>query len=248
MSPEDLARQAESYIERSLGAESSLRGTLADEGLRLSGALERASNDLGYSKATEFSPWIPTLDLLGAKVALLSGGPLGLATRRYDEIWGFGRCGSNQHDQQREYHRFRIEYLAGPNLLELVRESWAWALPTVVDIWAMSLFGNLLVECGNGTIWRVQPETRRALHVTRVQEGLYPRFRDEAFRREWEAESRVDAARQALGDLGVGQCFALPSAPVGSREVSTDGMSIVSIREWLTRSGEEGRRNGERAP
>ena len=44
------------------------------------------------------------------------------------------------------------------SVLEVLRTKWAWALSGVTRIRAQNRFGNVLVELGDGSIWRVCPE------------------------------------------------------------------------------------------
>jgi T6SS immunity protein Tdi1, C-terminal len=241
----DLEQLGALWVKRYLGAGDGSQRGLVDSGEKLAHRMRRAAMDLGMSRATEFDPWIWRLDLMAAKVALLALGPAGERLRFFENPWGYHQYHGSKHvGQVRDYHRFRIEYIAGEGLVELVRGAWGWALPEPVGIVTMSLFGNLLVECEGGTIWRICPEDLEAEHVTRLVEGLEPRFRDEAFRTDWEAQPWVKAAREALGPLGAGQCYGFKRWPVLGAEYAVENMVIKSTREWIELSGEAAQKVG----
>ncbi len=237
---EALAARGEAYVARFLSASERQRSRMVDDGIQLSRELGRAAMELGFDKATEFSPLISTYELLRGKVALLAEGPFGRTARYFDGRWD--GIDGDERGVSRRYHRFRIDYLAGPNLLQCVEESWGWALPALVDLWAMNWFGDLLVECANATVWRIRPEALTAQHVTRVAEGLGPRGRDVTFRKEWEVADWVETARAKLGDPGVGQCFAFGTLPTTGDRHGSENLVVRPIRQWLSESGDRARR------
>lgn len=69
---DDVKAAGERFLSEYREADSQLHGILRQKGRKLALELRSAAIALGMNKATEFSPDIPTLILLAAKVAWLS--------------------------------------------------------------------------------------------------------------------------------------------------------------------------------
>ena len=131
---------------------------------------------------------------------------------------------------------------SGPEglLLEVLRSTWAWLLPDPVRILMQNAFGNMLVACHDGTLWRVIPEALTAKKI-RDDKNFLAAFEDEAFREDWLLEGVADAALAALGPLREGQCYAFKTWPIMGGAFTPDNMYVATMTEWLGVSGEVGK-------
>jgi gamma-glutamylcyclotransferase (GGCT)/AIG2-like uncharacterized protein YtfP len=125
--------------------------------------------------------------------------------------------------------------------LDILRAKWAWALPEPMRVIARNPFGNLLVEAGDGSVWRVCPEDLAASRVAEAAGDLAARWADEEWRGDWAVESWVEAAASRLGPLGPDQCYGFRIWPVLGGEYGPENMAIKSTAEWLAASGDLGR-------
>lgn len=131
---------------------------------------------------------------------------------------------------------------SGPDglLLEVLRRSWVWALTDPVHILMQSAFGNILVACHDGTLWRVIPEELAAKKI-RDDKNFIAAFEDEEFRTDWFLEGVADAALAALGPLREGQCYAFKTWPIMGGSFTPDNLYIATTMDWLSLSGNVGK-------
>lgn len=125
-------------------------------------------------------------------------------------------------------------------ILEVLRQVWAWALNDPTQVLMVNAFGNVLVTCHDGTLWRVIPEELTARKI-RDDKNYLAAFEDEQFREDWLFEGVTDAAGAALGPLGEGQCYAFKTWPIMGGPFTPDNMYVATTTEWLGVSGEVGR-------
>jgi len=236
---EDLEKLGQLHIERMLGAGEFSRKGLADAALTLAGELRHHAMDLGMSKATEFSPWIWRLDLVASKLAFLALGPAHEKLHHYEGQWGVDRYhGTKNHGRLRSYHQFRIAYLAGEGLLDLVQQAWGWALQPVVEVVALNLFGNVLVTCEGGSIWRICLEDLQVERIGDTFETLHYKYRGDEPKEDWLVTPWVEQARETLGPLEMGQCYGFDIWPALGGSIDVENMSIKPTREYLALSGD----------
>ncbi|MFO0706618.1 MAG: DUF1851 domain-containing protein [Nitrospira sp.] len=124
-------------------------------------------------------------------------------------------------------------------VLEILRRKWAWALEDPTQVLMVNPFGNVLVTCHDGTLWRVIPEELAARKV-RDDMNYLAAFGDEQFREDWFFEGVAEAAKIALGPLQEGQCYAFKIWPVLGRPFTPDNMYVATTAEWLGASGDVG--------
>lgn len=124
-------------------------------------------------------------------------------------------------------------------LLEILRRGWAWVLDDPTQILMVNAFGNVLVTCHDGTLWRVIPEELTARKI-RDDTNYLAAFEDEQFREDWFFEGVTDAAEAALGPLEEGQCYAFKIWPILGRPFTPDNMYVAATAEWLAVSGDIG--------
>lgn len=131
---------------------------------------------------------------------------------------------------------------SGPEglLLEMLRSTWAWVLTDPVHILMQSAFGNMLVVCHDGTLWRVVPEELTARKI-RDDKNFVAAFEDEEFREDWFLEGVAEAALAALGSLREGQCYAFKTWPIMGGSFTPDNLYIATTTDWLGLSGDVGR-------
>ncbi len=125
-------------------------------------------------------------------------------------------------------------------LLEILRQQWAWAFEDPTQILMVNVFGNLLVACHDGSLWRVIPEELTARKI-RDDKNVLAVFEDEAFREDWFLEGVADAALTALGPLHEGQCYAFKMWPSLGGTFHPENMYLARMTEWLGVSGDVGR-------
>src|SRR5262245_8706126 len=125
-------------------------------------------------------------------------------------------------------------------LIAILREHWHWALPNPMRVIAINAFGNLLVELGDHSVWRVCPEDLEAKRVAESVAQLTTSMTDEDFALDWTAAAWCEAAVAALGPLGPGQCYGFRVWPVLGADYSADNMVIKNLADWLAASGHVG--------
>jgi hypothetical protein len=143
-------------------------------------------------------------------------------------------------------HRDVLHWSEGPGLpassvLDVLRASWSWVLSGALRVLAQNSFGNVLVELGDGSIWRVCPEDLDISKVAESEGGLAERWADPEFQADWTVESWVEAAESALGRLEEGQCYGFKIWPVLGGTYEVENMAIKSMLEWLAVSGDAAR-------
>ena len=124
-------------------------------------------------------------------------------------------------------------------LLEALRRNWAWILDDPTQVLMVNAFGNVLVTCHDGTLWRVIPEVLTARKV-RDDKNYLAAFDDEKFREQWFLEGVADAAEAALGSSREGQCYAFKIWPIMGGGFTPDNMYLATTTEWLAVSGDVG--------
>ncbi len=124
-------------------------------------------------------------------------------------------------------------------ILEVLRRRWTWALDDPTQVLMVNAFGNVLVTCHDGTLWRVIPEELTARKV-RDDRNYLAAFEDEKFREDWLFEEVVAAAQETVGPLGEGRCYAFKSWPIMGGPFTPDNMYVATTTEWLAVSGDVG--------
>jgi hypothetical protein len=102
-------------------------------------------------------------------------------------------------------------------------------------------FGNVLVELGDGSIWRVCPEDLETSKVAESENELAELWENPEFQTDWTVDSWVEAAESALGRLEKGQCYGFKIWPVLGGTYEVENMAIKSMMEWLAVSGDAAR-------
>jgi hypothetical protein len=127
------------------------------------------------------------------------------------------------------------------SLLEVLRASWSWVLVQPTRVLARNRFGNVLVELGDASVWRVCPEDLTATEVATSVAALDTLWADEEFQTDWAVEAWIEAAESALGPLGENQCYGFKVWPVLGAPYEVENMVIKPVSEWLAVSGDVGR-------
>ncbi len=112
-------------------------------------------------------------------------------------------------------------------LIEEISRSWGWTGLVPLRIVKRNLFGNLLVEHENGTVWRITPEELTCELVTDSVHSLPALFSEAEFHEDWEMEGLVHRAELAAGRLEDSEayCLQLP-IPLGG---NYNAESIVKL-------------------
>lgn len=127
----------------------------------------------------------------------------------------------------------------GP-ILEILRDDWSWALPQPLRIVAINPFGNVVVSCVDGHLWRVCPEELQTVELA-AGEDFNGLLADTDFREDWEFAEPAAAAAAALGPLAIGQCYGFKVWPVLGGGYDEGNYVIKLLEEWLSASGQVGR-------
>ncbi len=127
----------------------------------------------------------------------------------------------------------------GP-VIEVLRRLWTWVLPDPVRIVARNPFGNVVVACADGSLWRVCPESLSAEKVSN-KSNFESVLEDEEFREDWLFEGFEAAAQASLGPVGEGQCYGFKIWPVLGGAYTPDNFAIKTLTEWLAVSGDVGK-------
>jgi hypothetical protein len=127
------------------------------------------------------------------------------------------------------------------SILEVLRANWSWAFSEPTRVLERNPFGNLLVEVGDGSIWRVCPEDLTASQIAASAADLAAVTQDEEFQTDWDPEAWIEAAEEALGPLGPHQCYSFKIWPVLGASYDVSNMAVMPILEWLAASGDVGR-------
>ncbi len=123
-------------------------------------------------------------------------------------------------------------------LLGILRRDWTWALPNPLDVIAVSAFGNVVVACADGELWRVCPEELRADRLG--ERNFDSLLAMDEFRQDWLCEQWVAEARSSLGDLDEGECYGFKIWPLLGGAYSEENFAIKPLSEWLAVSGDVG--------
>lgn len=131
---------------------------------------------------------------------------------------------------------------SGPDgpVIEVLRRLWTWVLPDPVRIVARNPFGNVVVACADGSLWRVCPESLSAEKFSN-KSSFESVLEDEEFREDWLFEGFEAAAQASLGPVGEGQCYGFKIWPVLGGAYTLDNFAIKTLTEWLAVSGDVGR-------
>ena len=125
-------------------------------------------------------------------------------------------------------------------LLIILRREWAWLLPNPICIIAINPFGNVVVKCADGELWRVCSEELSAEKLAGGRD-FAALLADEVFREDWLCEAWVISARATLGDVGDGECYGFKIWPKLGGVYSADNFAVKKITEWLAVSGDVAR-------
>ena len=134
------------------------------------------------------------------------------------------------------------------SVLEVLRTKWSWALSDATRILAQNRFGNVLVELGDGSIWRVFPEDLMASKVAASEAEIAGLWTDREFQADWTVGAWIELAEPSLGPLKEGQCYGFKLWPVLGGTYEVENMAIKSMLEWLAVSGDVGRQAKDLPP
>ena len=129
---------------------------------------------------------------------------------------------------------------ADVQLLDVLKKDWAWALPDPARVVAINPFGNVVVACADGSLWRVCPESLSADKISN-ESDFAAVLADEEFCEDWLFDGPVTAAHSSLGPFGDGQCYGFKIWPALGGAYTPDNFAIKTLTEWLAVSGDVGR-------
>lgn len=123
------------------------------------------------------------------------------------------------------------------DLLEVVREAWAFTGLDAVRVEDVNSFGNLLFEDVAGAYWRICPEELACSNVAASAEELAELRATEDFRVDWAMAPLVQDAQRHLGPLKPGQCYHLVRpVPLGG-SYGIENTRVIAMDEWLWTAG-----------
>ena len=129
----------------------------------------------------------------------------------------------------------------GPSVIEALSEEWAWILPPINQVLAVSSMGNVFVECNDQSYWRVCPEELTAETVARTSEELDALYSSTEYKKDWEMANLVTDLIESYGDPLIGECFGLTIPAVLSGEYSIDNIRRRGLYEHLRFTGDVAR-------
>ena len=116
----------------------------------------------------------------------------------------------------------------------------AWALPDPMRVVSVNPFGNVVVACKDGSLWRVCPEELSAERIA-LEPNFETLLKDEEFLEDWMLEELAAGAKATLGIPNSEQCYGFNIWPAMGGTYASDNCAIKTLTEWLAVSGDVGR-------
>lgn len=126
------------------------------------------------------------------------------------------------------------------DLIATIKESWGWVGIDPFHIVAENDFGNLIIEDTEERFWRLCPESAYCEVVANCKTELCELQCAPEFVADWEMVSLLEAAKNSLGELPLGQkyCLKVPGILGGAYELENIG--TVPFDELISFSGDLG--------
>jgi hypothetical protein len=124
------------------------------------------------------------------------------------------------------------------DVLDVIRESWAFTglEPRVVH--GINAFGNVLVEGADGRYWRICPEDLSCDPVAESEEEFQRVRASPEFQADWRMERLVSLATSKFGSLPEGSCFCLKIPAVLGGAYDLKNVGTITIGELLATAGD----------
>ena len=129
----------------------------------------------------------------------------------------------------------------GPSVIEALSEEWAWILPPINQVLAVSPMGNVFLKCDDQNYWRICPEELAAEIVARTPGELDALYSDAEYKKDWEMASLVADLIERYGELQIGECFGLTIPAVFGGEYSIGNIRRRGLYEYLRFTGDVAR-------
>jgi hypothetical protein len=123
------------------------------------------------------------------------------------------------------------------DLVQVIREEWAWLGCEPVKIIDTNAFGNVIFTDAVGQYWRLIPEDLKGEVIAANETGYAALRKDEEFLIDWNMDNFCTMARKAHGELldGKRYCFKLP--PVLGYPYSAENMGVINISDLIGSAG-----------
>jgi hypothetical protein len=122
-------------------------------------------------------------------------------------------------------------------VLSSLNEAWSWSFERAAKVLAVNSMGNCLIKDWRGQYWRVCPENLSAKVVAQDDNELRDHFADPNSKADWQLAGLIGPAAELLGELDVGQCYAMTTPAVLGAEYSVSNLKIRSLYEYLGFAG-----------
>lgn len=129
----------------------------------------------------------------------------------------------------------------GPSVIEALSEEWAWILPPISQVLAVSAMGNVFLKCDDQNYWRICPEELTAETVARTSGELDALYSNTEYKEDWQMTSLVADLIESYGEPRIGECFGLTIPAVLGGEYSIDNIRRRDLYEYLRFTGDVAR-------
>ena len=125
------------------------------------------------------------------------------------------------------------------DLLAAISEGWSWKGLDPVEVLDVNAFGNVIVRCRDGAIWRIVPEDAEASPIADGMSALAVLRADPEFRLDWKRDLLIRRAAVVVGALEAGRCYTLKMPSVlGGRYDDDANLGSVPLVELVSFSGD----------
>ncbi len=129
----------------------------------------------------------------------------------------------------------------GPSVIEALSDEWAWILPPINQVFAVSAMGNVFLSCDDQNYWRICPEELTAETVARKSGELDALYSNTEYKEDWHMTSLVADLIESYGEPVIGECFGLTIPAVLGGEYSINNIRRRGLYEYLRFTGDVAR-------
>lgn len=123
------------------------------------------------------------------------------------------------------------------DILSLIGKSWGWTGIEPVRLLGTNAFGNVMLECRDGTFWRICPEELSCEIVAPNREALNDMLRDPEFVEDWHMTRLRESSAEKLGGLPEGHVYCLKVPAVLGGAYDAENVGTISLEELMDFAG-----------
>ena len=128
------------------------------------------------------------------------------------------------------------------NIIDEVKESWAWVGIEPTEIVAENEFGNLIIKDADNKFWRLCPEDVYCEVVAESIDDYNKLINDPEFLNDWNMTVMVNEAKEMLGALKEGYKYCLVIPGVLDGEYNGTNIKTAPFVEIINLSGNLGKK------